>query len=200
MVHVFTLSMRTDTEALAWAACMYLDGTTLATKKWLHAVDIHHLINMYIINVVKKKLLYTCTCTRRVHSSKWSFIPFFLAVPGVFGPTLAFLTGLKKKKKLFYVLASISLKLYMFLDIHCTYWYMYMYIYAYIMWLFHYFIYTHTFTCERNNFNNAFFKYKHSKCSIDKLKQKQFYKQVFSYLDIEISRYEIYFWHLTSTK
>lgn len=98
MVHVFTLSMRTDTEALAWAACMYLDGTTLATKKWLHAVDIHHLINMYIINVVKKKLLYTCTCTRRVHSSKWSFILFFLAVPGVFGPTLAFLTGLKKKK------------------------------------------------------------------------------------------------------
>lgn len=197
MVHVFTLSMRTDTEALAWAACMYLDGTTLATKKWLHAVDIHHLINMYIINVVKKKLLYTCTCTRRVHNSKWSFILFFLAVPGVFGPTLAFLTGLKKKKNYFMYFHIIEI-IYVFR--YTLYILVYVHVHLCLMWLFHYFIYTHTFTCERNNFNKAFFKYKHSKCSIDKLKQKQFYKQVFSYLDIEISRYEIYFWHLTSTK
>lgn len=124
---------------------------------------------------------------------------FFLGSARSLWSYFSFFNRSEEKKKII-LCTSISLKLYMFLDIHCTYWYMYMYIYAYIMWLFHYFIYTHTFTCERNNFNKAFFKYKHSKCSIDKLKQKQFYKQVFSYLDIEISRYEIYFWHLTSTK
>lgn len=82
---------------------------------------------MYIINVVKKKLLYTCTCTRRVHSSKWSFILFFLAVPGVFGPTLAFLTGLKKKKNYFMYFHIIEIiyvfryTLYILVYVHISY-------------------------------------------------------------------------------
>lgn len=115
--------------------------------------------------------------------SLWSYFSFF---------------NRSEEKKNYFMYFHIIEIIYVFR--YTLYILVYVHVHLCLMWLFHNFIYTHTFTCERNNFNKAFFKYKHSKCSIDKLKQKQFYKQVFSYLDIEISRYEIYFWHLTSTK